>query len=303
MEEEMKILYLGICESGHLDVMKSTSSLEMVTCIASECFKNRDVEFEFIDCRKIDSLPKADLVVFTGFNENLKSININSVKQGTGCNRFVTLLEIPFLGVDHSYCFLRASLQNSTLFGCPVHSKLYENKKKVKGSILLDHIWAPYVGTNNEHTPTIQKWLKEDKYSKDVYHLVGYKPTPDTTLHNSKPSFNTTLMDFEKPIIMGGFDNYIKETNKIETFVITHLESYCYSITDMIVRGTRVIAPVGTIDGNEQKDVYGIKTFGTKEEFLFLIYEPVDKKHLSSLKEYMTEYQEIIDCIIDDSRR
>lgn len=63
---------------------------------------------------------------------------------------------------------------------------------------------------------------------------------------------------------------WLAATDRLETFVMTHHESYGYAILDMFARGTRVVCPTPFLPPHF-KDGFYIDTFDTKDELVEIL--------------------------------
>ena len=101
----------------------------------------------------------------------------------------------------------------------PYDSNYLQPTSKQKNTILIDHYWEDFLGTNNDWTYRIQEWLEC---------LNDYSISRLLRFNNEEQ----TLRDFEKPLKLMNYRGYLKETEKIENFIITHRES----LTDDLFR-------------------------------------------------------------------
>lgn len=249
-----------------------------------------DVKVKVVNCINLKRVPKSDFVVFIGYNDNWNKIDKKWLKLKTGCIKIVSLLDIPYDDSDWSYTFRLPHSDKTTLFVAPVCKRLYQNIPKKSKSILIDHYWLPWVGTEKDWTAKIQSWLESISNDYTIYRLIRF------------PEEKKMLRSFEIPIPQMAFPDYLARTDNIETFIITHMESYNYSIIDMVARGIRVFTPPSFLHGSYLADHFRLPEFANQKELLSLVKSPIDARW-GKMIDKCTDYSTIAKTMDCDFRR
>jgi hypothetical protein len=184
----------------------------------------------------------------------------------------VSFMELGLPKEHVDYCFVY--LPPTTITHCeevplPCLSAVLDehNSPKLKGTILLDHVWPSYCNTNKEWSPRLYDWLMPYKHQFTISQLQrGGCATSENF-----PKWVTPIK--EKPYI-----DYLDITSNFETYILTHPGSYEHSVIDMAYRGTRVLVPI--MDNHpfipkstiERLD---LSTFSTKSELMALLERPI----------------------------
>ena len=192
---------------------------------------------------------------------------------------FISYLEIGEL-CDFSFIFhplyFKQKPECCHLLAGPYDEHFYENVPKIPKTILLDHsCWLENQqaikdedrGYVLEKTPSILQWIDE---LKDEYKIYTLLYGGNQALYHKK-----LIPDYVIQIEMCDFASYLKQTETMETFVITHKGSYNLSFVDMLVRGIRII----TYDNFIPKfniERFNIPLYSDKESFLAEIRKPVN---------------------------
>lgn len=224
--------------------------------------------------------PEADpaVVDFTLIHDCLDSPvyqKLTAVRARTR-SRLMVAMEWPYQGpdeelIDNTFTFLPIgwSKTEPVLFPC-LRSVLAEHTatEKVKGSILLDHVRAPWVNTDQDWSPRLYEWLKPLAESRRIAQLARYG-------HEAAQHFPSWV----QPIPESFYPDYLNHTSPYETFILTHPGSYEHSILDMTGRGIRVLVPVQ--DGKPFANQFiilslNLPTFSTGEELMTLLTQPAD---------------------------
>jgi hypothetical protein len=144
-----------------------------------------------------------------------------------------------------------------------------------------------------EWTERIQNWIEEVQDEFRLYKFVGYR-------FKDKPTDVSYLdeVPFIKKLHMDTFPNYLRKTDRIETFVLTHHDAYSFGIIDMIARGIRVLVPRGALEQNDFVERFNLPQFETKEEFLSLLKTPYSREEWETKICHATDYSSIIGRII-----
>ncbi len=144
-----------------------------------------------------------------------------------------------------------------------------EGVVKQPGSVLLDHTWLQYGGTNKLWCDRLYQWLEPLKDSR----MVGQMRRPNHDVGHTFP-------DWLKAVPETNYPNYLNLTAPYENYVLTHPGTYEHSIVDMVARGIRVMVPVvGGVPFAPRPivDDMHLTTFSSQEEFLAKLAEPIDK--------------------------
>jgi hypothetical protein len=162
---------------------------------------------------------------------------------------------------------------------------MYKNIPKTPKTVLIDHNWLPYVGTDRDWTSRIEDWLEEEDFT--VYRLV--RETIEPRLSQEMATFRK----WEIPIKYAAFSNYLAQTDKIENFVITHHESYSYGVIDMVARGIRTVTPPDFLSRNSIVEVLELPIFEDKRSLLRILNEPINNEAWKAKILKMTDYCDI----------
>ena len=155
--------------------------------------------------------------------------------------------------------------------------------EKVPGSVLLDHLWPNWLGTEREWTVRLYTWLEQLGRTQDVAQVALQSTDPARA---GAVAQSRTFVDGQAPSWVQGltlqtYYPYLEATAAYETFVVTHAGSYNHSVLDMAARGIRVLVPrspdVGPFVPEEVIKDLGLATFGTCEELAALLAAPVDR--------------------------
>lgn len=93
------------------------------------------------------------------------------------------------------------------------------------------------------------------------------------------------------------FAQWLTATDCLETFVMTHRESYGYSILDMFARGTRVLCPTPFVPSHF-KDRFCFRAFDTKDELIGqLCAPPPDPLELARNRAGLTDWKRLVELI------
>lgn len=211
----------------------------------------------------------ADVVLVIAYWREWSDDLTVAVKDCTGAGCVVSLREVPF-PVDHSFVFKPTDSQNTTYIPLPCAKRRMKQTPKVPGSVLIDHVWNDYIGTDLGWTDRIERWIEPIADSFAVSRMIYY-----TDRECRVPSFVT-------PFPSRPYPKYLADTSHFERFICTHAECYPHGVIDMAARGTQVLAPVGLLPDCVVADL-GIPTFSTCEELLDLLAKPVGPEWASKV--------------------
>lgn len=175
--------------------------------------------------------------------------------------------------VDKNFCFLpnpnaeRQGYAPVEKIDFPYINELVGTKnEKILGSILIDHPY-PKIAEELMWSDKILEWLEplrgKVKISQMVVKRFGM-PEP--------PGWVETIPEMS-------YTQYLEKTSGYENYIMTHPESFGHSITDMVVRGTRVLVPV--VNGKTFAKPYIVNTlrlptFGNRDELMSALASPLD---------------------------
>jgi hypothetical protein len=162
----------------------------------------------------------------------------------------------------------------------PANKELLKPTPKTPKTVLLDHYWEKLLNTDKDWTFRIENWIEKLVGEGFVFYRMLRFPNEEKTIKS-----------FEIPIEYTNYLNYLEKTKDIETYIITHQESYAYGVIDMACRGTRVCTPP-TFLKPVITDRLGIPIFTNEQELLSILRAPIeDYWKDSALK--CTDYDEI----------
>jgi hypothetical protein len=216
---------------------------------------------------------EADFVLFIGYTIvwNRLASCLPEIRKRTGYKKIAVMSDYSFFlnrdGIttkpDWSFCFLDDDDPRSTVLCAPCVKSYYANEPKEK-TILIDHGMIRHKGTEKEWTFRVSDWLEplKDRYKilRTVQDPEYEVPTPHEVAFPTVP-----------------FTEYLKLTNHVESFVITHDETYGYQVIDMIARGIRVVTPEGFLHRDLVK-LFQIPTFKSGEELRAILESPVEPR-------------------------
>jgi hypothetical protein len=286
-------------DKGDLDIAHSTECWHQITIALYESFKALGINIIFHQVHYPNEiiwndLPKADAVLFLGLTESWEELKKDKVRQVTSCKKLFTICEFPLIsGADWSFSFgVKSSGERITLIPLPIYKKLYQNIPKITKSIMVDHWQAD---NNWDWTYKIEEWLEEMKDEFMIYRQVQDEPSVEVGERQAR------ISPYLKQLKQLSFLEYLKATDTLETFIVTHYESYGYGILDMIARGIRVVVP-DTFIHTQYADLYMPK-FSDKQSLLNILRTPPDEEGLKSNIRKLTDYSEVVRIIDEQIRR
>jgi len=275
-----------------MTIGKSCSCFEFITvqlCHCLSAFPGVEVHAITIDWRVAidkDLVKKYDFILFIGYISNYASAL--ELYPLTKKKKIITLSEFRDNNKD-GWCFTFVKQyginDRMTYVPSPCCKRLYRPNAKIPKTILIDHYWEPALNTLLDWSNSIQKWIAPLSKEYKIYRLVRFDGE------------DKTLLPHEIPIKTTYFDEYLESIRSMETFIVTHRESYGYGNIDNIALGTRVLAPPNFISRADFIDYFNLSTFSNEKELLRLITQPVDRKILDSNIDKCTDYGVVANMI------
>jgi hypothetical protein len=223
----------------------------------------------------VEQIPEADLILYVDWNRT-DVLPLAEIKAAAHAEQMFSLCESPVNGMDLCFCFrdfpMNAEVEK-VLIHAPCNKRLYANVLKRK-KIVVDH---EYAGVE-DWTARISDWLVP-LHSK---HVILRMTNKDSVLD---------LKPHEQPLSPQEFGSYLGLTDDADTFIVTHRESYGFSVIDMLVRGIRVLTPPGFLVP-ELMERFDLPTFSNQAELLSLIAEVPSYRWNQSINK-CTNYQDI----------
>lgn len=260
------------------------SSAEMLTCGIATAFMGLPHVTLFAEnIQNVEKriLPKVDFVLLTIYGAD--DAKVPFVMEQTGARKLAAFREVACT-CDHSFVFKDVGWETEhTRLRLPCWKSLMRNFPK-DGSILIDHSWDDFIGTEDDWTERIEGWLEPLSASRRIYRLARHK----TDAERAAPY--TVKLGYQH------YTDYLAATSRIERFVLTHKECYPFGVIDMAARGTQVIAPCGFLP-HSLVDELGIDVFHGQESLLNILGRPVPDtwNHKIDLMTDFTECARIID--------
>ena len=274
-----KVLILGWKIDNWLQSKASVNALSYNLYLAFQKLDNVEVYY----CNKSEKeLPEADFVIIIIYKGD--NIDYYYIREKTGCKKIVSFRETRFAELDFSFIF-NSHFNNidTEYIPFPYNAELLKPTVKEKNTILIDHYWEDYLGTKNDLTFRIEEWLTEIKDDYKIYRMIRFTGEEET------------IKSFEIPIFYSDYLNYLKVTERIENYIITHKECYPHSVTDMVARGTRILTPTDFIPGCMQNALQ-VPIFNNKDEFLSIIKSSVGEEWSEKYK-HCTDYNDVVKII------
>ncbi|MFA5766398.1 MAG: hypothetical protein WC919_00555 [Candidatus Paceibacterota bacterium] len=184
----------------------------------------------------------------------------------------ISFMELGLTKTYVDYCFVylpQATITHCEEIPLPCLSKILDehNNIKSKSTILLDHVWPPYCGTNKEWSLQLYNWLTPCKHRFSI-----------SQLRRCGCATSENFPRWVMPIAEKSYTDYLDATSHFETYILTHPGSYEHSVIDMAYRGTRVLVPVMDDRPFIPKSTIerlNLSTFSTKFELMALLERPV----------------------------
>lgn len=205
-----KVLIIGLKIT---DLKQSRSIFQLLSYHIFLGFNEiEDVEVFYYDKTLKEELPIVDFVIVIDYSSS--KIDLNFLKEKTQAIKVCSLRE-NFSSYDFDFTF-NTTLDNgkSYTFPPPCNKTILKPTVKQKSSILIDHYWENYLGTEKDWTNRIEDWLEEVNNEYVIYRLIRFR------------NEEKNIKSFESPIFYSDYLSYLNQTSQIETFIITHYESY-----------------------------------------------------------------------------
>lgn len=130
-------------------------------------------------------------------------------------------------------------------------------------------------------------WLQNATHGFDISRCAG-----TTRLHTAHPDATSEV----RAIPHLPFVQWLAATEHMETFVMTHRESYGYALLDMFAREIRVLCPTPLVPPHF-KGRFHIEAFSTQKELVELLRKPPDPHRLRMNRQCLTEYNDLVRLI------
>jgi hypothetical protein len=276
-----------------LSLDHSIDCWQQVTVVLHSCLNRLEhVHYSFRDnfagrSGFYDELPQVDAVLFWGVPQIWTSYDHRRLRRATECRAIITVCERPIRGSSDWRFVFTGQGKSTTRVTAPVWKQVYNYAEKSPKTILIDH-WDQ--DTPSDWTLEIEKWIQE--FSPE-FHIARY------------------VQDGDRPILQGGekssetrqlrrapYSEWLAATDRFETFVMTHRESYGYAVLDMFARGTRVVCPTPFVPSHF-KDRFFIDTFDTKQELVEILRRRPDPLKLIKNKFGLSDWIDVVKLIDD----
>jgi len=272
-----------------------------VTLIESDYFTKTNKNYSGLSMPKLDlsKIPNVDFIIVINYHPFFTQENISLLKKK--CKKVISFLEIGELS-DFSFMFKNTSFKQdkdkTEIISAPYISNFYSNVPKESKSILLDHIylnaWKNDKINHYAWSKRIWTWLEEIKNEYKIYSLISR--SIELKCGNPKEEHLKTLPKWIIPIQATNYIDYLKKTQTMETFIVTHVGSYNFSVIDMLVRGIRVLSPVEAIP-KFNIDRFNIPIFNNRIELLRLINAPINKDKWNNQIQKCTGMKKVVSII------
>jgi hypothetical protein len=228
------------------------------------------------------TLPKVDYVLFVGLSETWEEIDKETLRKVTGYKKAVSMMERGIKGMDWSFEFKgdAAGALGKTSISAPYDPEIYKCVPKLPGTVMLDHCCCVYVQC---WVHAIEKWLEQYKDEFKVFRQVQFNSEYDE------------IMPYVTPVPERGLTEYLEATDSIETYIVTHPESYGFSLIDMVARGIRVLTVPGFLGKHYAQ--FEFETFKDRFELIELLRKPVQVGKINAMKNMLTPYENVIAAI------
>ena len=244
-----------------------------------------------------DNLPNVDFIICVNYGSFFEKKTCDKLK--TKCKKLTSFLEVPIKNSDFCFTFRPPTKEGRTLLiPVPYTPEFYENVSKKSKTILLDHMcYRTFVAHSEiEWSRKMWYWLRKIKDKYKISSLILRPKYKWEKIHlDNIPKYiekiyATTLLD------------YLEKTKHFENFIVTHQGSFNYSIFDMLIRGTRVLAPHQFIHPEYNVKRFNVPLFSTQRELIDKLESPVNKEYWNKQYERCTPMNEVV-TIIDKKFR
>jgi hypothetical protein len=287
------LLFLGHQPfKGTLSLKYSIDCWQQVTVVLHHCLNRVEhVHYSFRDnfaegSEFYDELPQVDAVLFWGVPQIWMSYDHRRLRQATGCRAIITVCERA-IRRSSDWRFVFAGHEKSTTHvTAPVWKQVYNYAEKSPKTILIDH-WDQ--DTPSDWTLEIEKWMRELSTEFDITRYVKDERDP-RILRGGEKSPETRQLHHAP------YSEWLAATDRVETFVMTHRESYGYAVLDMFARGTRVVCPAPFVPPHF-KDGFHIDTFETEQELVEILRQPPDPLRLIENTFGLSDWPDVVRLI------
>jgi hypothetical protein len=298
MVKSYSLLFLG-CQTfkGTLSLEDSIDCWQQVTVVLHNCLQSLEqVAYSFRDnnsrCFEFYSrLPKVDAVLFWGVPQTWMSYDHKRLREATGCRAIITVWAgVLTENADWRFAF-RDEGRLTTRIDAPVWKRLYTQCAKCPRTVLIDH-WDQ--NTPCDWTYKIETWMQDLENEFEISRYVQHESeTVSSRRENCLPCAKTMRR--------GPFTQWLDATDRLETFVVTHCESYGYAILDMFARRTRVLCPTPLLPPHFKNKFY-IGSFNSRNELVALLRTPPNALELTKNRDGLTDFADMAKQIDDKFR-
>lgn len=290
MAQSYSLLFLGHQTSkGDLSLDDSTDYLQLITVIIDQLMSHLPgVRYLFRSNNShasgfYKSLPTVDAVLFWGVPQIWMSYDHTRLRRITGCRAVVTIWEAA-LRQNADWCFaFRGDAELTTLIHAPIWKRLYVQRSKQPKTVLIDH-WDQ--NTRYDWTYRIEAWMENLEAEFEIVRYVQ---------HETKWALGQdgSCLARAKIIRRAPFKQWLEATDLLETFIVTHCESYGYAILDMFARGTRVLCPAPLLPDHFSHE-FEFDVFENEDQLLTLLRTPPNSLSLSKNSAGLTDFGELV---------
>jgi hypothetical protein len=289
------LLFLGHQPfKGTLSLDYSIDCWQQVTVVLHSCLNCLEhVQYSFRDNYAgrsgfYDELPQVDAVLFWGVPQIWTSYDYRRLRQATGSRAVITVCERAIRGRSDWRFVLTGQGKSTTRVTAPVWKRVYNHAEKSPKTILVDH-WDQ--DTPSDWTLEIERWMRE---LSPEFRITRYVQDEDEQrILQGREKFSATRQLRRAP-----YSEWLAATDRFETFVMTHRESYGHALLDMFARGTRVVCPTPFVPPHF-KDRFSIDTFDTKQGLVEILRQRPDPLKLMKNKLGLSDWIDVVKLIDD----
>jgi hypothetical protein len=289
------LLFLGHPTfTGTLSLDDSNDCWQLITVALHNCLNRLEhVHYSFRNnyagrSEFYDELPQVDAVLFWGVPQIWMSYDHRRLRRATECRAIITVCERAIRESSDWRFVFDGEGKSTTRVTAPVWKQVYNYAEKTPKTILIDH-WDQ--DTPSDWTLEIEKWIRE---LSPEFHITWYVQDglDRRMLQGGEKSSETRRLP------RAPYPEWLAATDRLETFVMTHRESYGYGVLDMFARGTRVVCPTPFLPSHF-KDRFYIDTFNTKQELVEILRQRPDPLKLIRNKFGLSDWFDV-SKLIDD---
>lgn len=288
------LLFLGHQPfTNTLSLDDSINCFQQVTVVLHNCLNrlehvHHSFRHNYAESSKFyDGLPQVDAVLFWGVPQIWMSYDHRRLRRATGCQAIITVGERAIRKSSDWRFVFAGQGKSTTHVTAPVWKQIYNYAEKAPKTILIDH-WDQ--DTPSDWTFEIVKWIQE---LSPEFHITWYVQDGNRKMLQDGGEFSGMQQLCRAP-----YSEWLAATDRLETFVMTHRESYGYAVLDMFARGTRVVCPTPFVPSHF-KDKFYIDTFDTKQELVEILRQRPDPLKLTENKLGLSDWADIIKLIDD----